>query len=553
MSGNAYYRLIKDYMENYMGPVFYYCLRRTGNTFEANDLSQEIALQVWASLKKGTVPEHFSAWIWSITSNCYSKWADRKHKRSELVSDADIDDLDIADDETDLLNTMYDDEQLTLLRRELAFIKNEYREIIVAFYLDDQSVREIAEMLSLTESTVKKRLERARKTMKEGMSMVRTFGKLSYRPENITFINDGLFGSNGEPWNYLERLLCKNMLLAAYRLPSTAEELALELGVALPYMQEELDRLVEATLMKKTGKKYETAFFIVSAYAQEAVFAHLNKIQKALTEAVIDTVEYETVCKNSHRSDWHEGFQPYEDMKWALLMDECDLIGWDAIDHGKESTPLPPFKLGPAGYTVRPNGGEWDILGMETYNGEEPSFVGKHGCVTSPDERDLPPIDFYQYKFQYRGIAQKTPAFLHYSDGQALLAVAQNDISGIPTATLDRLEKEGFVEKKNGIYQPTFLVIIRKKNPELSKEEQAQLKQLRDKAIRIAREHYKFCREQIMKEIPEFLKNDNYQIDRAPATIFSIRGAVLEGALRCGYITYADNDPRRMLGVELSI
>ncbi len=49
--------------------------------------------------------------------------------------------------------------------------------------------------------------------------------------------------------------------------------------------------------------------------AQEAVFAHLNKISKELTEAVIDTVEYETACKNSHRFDWHEGFQPYDDMK----------------------------------------------------------------------------------------------------------------------------------------------------------------------------------------------------------------------------------------------
>ncbi len=553
MSDKVYDCLIKDYMENYMGPVFYYCLRRTGNSFEADDLSQEIALQVWSSLKKGTVPEHFSAWVWAITSNCYSKWAEQKHKRAELVSDADIDDLNIATNETDSFDLLFDDEQLALLRRELAFIKTEYREIIVAFYLDDRSVHEIADMLSLTESTVKKRLERARKKMKEGMGMARTFGKLSYRPENIGFINNGLFGSNGEPWNYIQRMICKNIMLAAYRSPSTAEELALELGVALPYMQEELDRLVEATLMKKNGAKYGTAFFIVSASVQEAVFAHLKNTAEELTEAVIDTIEYETACKNNHRSDWHEGFQPYDDMKWALLMDECDLIGWDAMDSGKESKPLPPFKLGPWGHTVRPNDGEWDVLGMETYSGEMPSFVGKHGCVASSDERDLPHIDFYQYKFQYRGIAQKTPITLHYADGQALLAVAQKDVAGIPSATLDRLEKEGFVEKKNGIYQPTFLVMFRKKNPELSKEEQAQLKQLRDKAIEIAREHYKFCREQIMREIPEFLKNDNYQIDHACATIFSIRGAVLESALRCGYITYADNDSRRMLGTELKI
>ena len=80
--------------------------------------------------------------------------------------------------------------------------------------------------------------------------MAREFGKLSYNPENIAFVMNGMVGKNEEPCNYISRLLCKNILLAAYRTPSTAEELAMEVGVALPYMEEELSALVEATLMK---------------------------------------------------------------------------------------------------------------------------------------------------------------------------------------------------------------------------------------------------------------------------------------------------------------
>ena len=105
--------------------------------------------------------------------------------------------------------------------------------------------------------------------------MAQEFGKLSYKPEDISFICNGLFGANGEPWSFLSRALCKNILLAAYRTPSTAEELSMELGVALPYMEEELRALVDATLMKKKGDKYETNFFIASAAAQEKINAHL--------------------------------------------------------------------------------------------------------------------------------------------------------------------------------------------------------------------------------------------------------------------------------------
>ena len=76
---------------------------------------------------------------------------------------------------------------------------------------------------------------------------------------------------------------------------------------------------------------------------------------------------------------------------------------------------------------------------------------------------------------------------------------------------------------------------------------------LRSVATKIAMRHYLFCREQIHKEIPTFLKDDEYQIDHACANIFNLRGAILEEALRQGYIFYADNDERKMLGTFLKI
>ena len=82
-------------------------------------------------------------------------------------------------------------------------------------------------------------------------------------------------------------------MLAAYRTPATAEELAMEVGVALPYMEEELRGLVDATLMKKNGNKYQTNFFIVSADAQEKINVHLRAITPELTRAVISAMEYE--------------------------------------------------------------------------------------------------------------------------------------------------------------------------------------------------------------------------------------------------------------------
>ena len=55
-------RMIQEFAENYMEKLFYFCLKKTGNQVEAEDLTQEIALQIIGSLNKGTIPTSFSAW-----------------------------------------------------------------------------------------------------------------------------------------------------------------------------------------------------------------------------------------------------------------------------------------------------------------------------------------------------------------------------------------------------------------------------------------------------------------------------------------------------------
>ena len=106
---------------------------------------------------------------------------------------------------------------------------------------------------------------------KEGMNMAREFGAKSFNPETVSFISSGSQPS-GLPWKMLNRKLPKNILLAASDNPSTIEELSIELGIAVPYMEEEVERLVDATLLKKTGDRYVTDFFIMGKDTQLAIY-----------------------------------------------------------------------------------------------------------------------------------------------------------------------------------------------------------------------------------------------------------------------------------------
>ena len=214
---------------------------------------------------------------------------------------------------------------------------------------------------------------------------------------------------------------------------------------------------------------------------------------------------------------------------------------------------MPKANLGPWGHTIRPNGGEWDLLGMESHHGDEPDFVGLHGCVTSPAEKELPQIGFQQFKFKYMNIASNTPESMPYVYAQALVSIAKGEAEDVDRSILAYLYEHGYITNEDNVYKPTFLVMFREKLKPMPSDALAKLEKLRAYATKTAMRHYLFCREQLYTEIPAFLKSDEYQIDHACANIFAMRGAVLEEALRIGYISYSENDDRRMLGTFLRI
>lgn len=142
---------------------------------------------------------------------------------------------------------------------------------------------------------------------------------------------------------------------------------------------------------------------------------------------------------------------------------------------------------------------------------------------------------------------------ISYEEAEALVAAANEDTSGVSQKILDTLEGYGYLKKVADGYAPTFLVIKKEGIKARSEEQENGYQKLFDEAVRIGYEHYLFCRGVICSEIPDFFKEDRYQIDHACANIYEMRGAVLEEALENGYIYYNEDEERRMLGAYLAM
>ena len=272
----------------YLGPLYYFSLKKTSNRYDAEDLTQEILAEILSALNRGVNPENEGAWVWKIARNRYARFADRKHRRS---SDADVDALgEILSDGSAVEDDLLREEERALLYRELSLLRSDYSRIVAAYYFDNLSVKEISMETGLPSGTVKRKLFESRQQIKEGMDMARTYGKRSFAPENVIFHQNWMPKTGPGGHRLVERLIPQNLLLEAYDNPSTAEELSLALGVAVPYVEDEIKPLVEYGLLLKDGDRFKTGIVILSKNMQEEFYRMGEETADRLTPIIREAI-----------------------------------------------------------------------------------------------------------------------------------------------------------------------------------------------------------------------------------------------------------------------
>ena len=156
--------------------VFNIAYRMLGNSEEAKDLSQEVFISVYESIKDLKEEIKFDAWLTQITLNhCRNRW--KYLKRRQYFNSDSLDDP-IETEDGSVPRAIYDpsDNPEILLekkmvqqwiQRGLLKLKEDQRELLVLRDLQGYSYEEMGETLGLPEGTIKSKLHRARMDLKE--------------------------------------------------------------------------------------------------------------------------------------------------------------------------------------------------------------------------------------------------------------------------------------------------------------------------------------------------------------------------------------------------
>ena len=245
-----------------MKSIFGFALTRLGNINEAEDLASDILYEIIRSAQNVKDEERFYGFMWKIAENTYKDYLRKKAKNASRFTELDE---NIADESESALDEIIQNEELNLLRRELSLLSKQYRDATVLYYMEKLSCSDVAKRLQISTEMVKYYLFRARKIIREGMNMERLYGEKSYRPNILEIDFWGTkAGDDREYQDFQRRKIKGNILLAAYYSPVTMQEISIELGVSLPYLEDEIQLLIDRQyLVCKNGKYYRNSLYVM--------------------------------------------------------------------------------------------------------------------------------------------------------------------------------------------------------------------------------------------------------------------------------------------------
>jgi RNA polymerase sigma-70 factor (ECF subfamily) len=147
-------RAVGALVERFQAEVYGLCVRLLGHRHDAEDVTQEVFLRVFRSLRRWDPSRPLRPWVMGIAVNRCRTWMAQRARRPEPVDY--LQDTAPGRDADDAA------ELLAEIRTAVAALRPDYRTVFVLFHEHGQPYEEIAAALGRPVGTVKTWLHRAR-------------------------------------------------------------------------------------------------------------------------------------------------------------------------------------------------------------------------------------------------------------------------------------------------------------------------------------------------------------------------------------------------------
>ena len=148
---------LEQTINEYSDTLFKICFLILKDENDVKDVLQETFIKYMTKVPDFKSEEHKKAWLIKVSQNKCREFL-RFHKRHAAVP------LDEVEESISVTNGMdtYSIEMLSLIWN----LKYKLKSVVILYYIEGYSIKEISQIMEISESAVKKRLERARKELR---------------------------------------------------------------------------------------------------------------------------------------------------------------------------------------------------------------------------------------------------------------------------------------------------------------------------------------------------------------------------------------------------
>ncbi len=163
---------LESLVEQYGNSVYDFCYKLTLNKADADDLYQDTFLKAVEKCHKIDKNDNPKGYLISISIYIWKSNRRKYARRQRLAPSMDMDDISILSDSYNLENAIICKELCDYLKASVDYLDDKFRIPLYMYYSVGMTITEIASALKMPSGTVKSRLYKARKLIKQRLEVV---------------------------------------------------------------------------------------------------------------------------------------------------------------------------------------------------------------------------------------------------------------------------------------------------------------------------------------------------------------------------------------------
>ncbi|MGF9829131.1 RNA polymerase sigma factor [Bacillus anthracis] len=161
---------VEELIDIYKQQIYSLCYKLAKTKEDAEDIFQETWIKVFSSRHQLSYVENYKKWITTICVRTFYDFYRKKKRWKDRVLDLfhkeDGGEIELADD-VNISEEFIQKVETEMIREVIQLLNEKYKTVLVLYYYEQYSYKEMSEILNIPIGTVKYRLNYAKKQMRE--------------------------------------------------------------------------------------------------------------------------------------------------------------------------------------------------------------------------------------------------------------------------------------------------------------------------------------------------------------------------------------------------